>query len=485
MMPVRSVTHRIAIWYGVLFTLLFLLLFILIFRDLSRYLVQQADDQLIEKALRNEWYAKEVPIEKIRTSIDYNTEIEGSKKVSYWLCDANGYLIYGSNHEPWQTLELDAALIRDVSRSAAMEKAEIRDRFSAMRIHWIGRNSSLRLGFFQSGNVGKLSYRIGYIRLGDGKVLICATNLTEVDAFLKRSVKVFVILFAIAVVAGATVGYFIAFHAMSGVKGVTRVASNIADGNLDLRVQVNADGVEIEELANTFNSMLDKIQSLLIGLKQVSDDIAHDLRTPVTRIRTLAEMNATSSIDNECRCQMGVIVEESDRLIEMIHTMLEIAQTNSGAVHFEFAELNLSEILSSGFELFQTMAEDKQLGFEYKNAFPLLMIKGNKSRLQRVFANLLDNAIKFTPAGGKICLETKKDAAYIRVDITDSGVGIPLDEQQRIFDRFYRRDPSRSIEGNGLGLCLARAILRAHGGEVMVHSREGEGSCFTVQLPIG
>ena len=481
---IRSVTHRIAIWYGALFTLLFLMLFVLIYRDFSKYLVQRTDDLLIEKALRNEWYSNDVPLSKIQYSIAHNTEIEGSQMVAYWLYNTEGELLYGPTSETWKGLTIDSNLIRDVSRSGSMQKWELKNRFSEMRIHWFGKKSKLGLGFFESGKMEHLSYRAGYIRLGDGKVLVCANNMTRVDSFLKRFIRSFIVLFLVAVIVGSSVGYFLAFKAMSGVKRVTRVASGITDGNLHDRVHVNSDGVEIQDLASAFNNMLDRIQNLLVGLKQVSDDIAHDLRTPVTRIRTLAEMNATSSKDAECRCQMGVIVEECDLLIEMINTMLEIAQTNSGVIQFEMVDLNLSELLQSGFELFQIMAEDKSLEFEFENKLGAIEMKGNKSRLQRVISNLLDNAIKFTPEGGRVRMEVVEAKQGIKVEICDTGIGIPEELQERIFDRFYRRDPSRAIEGNGLGLCLARAILRAHGGDVIVESVEGEGSCFRIELPI-
>ena len=484
---IRSVTHRIAVWYGAIFILLFLLLFYFVYRDLSSHLVMELDEQLIEKALRNEWYAKDVPLEKIQNSIDFNTKIEGIKKVSYWLCDSEGNLVYGSNADYWKPFQLDSELIRKVSRSDKMGKQETRKAFEGMRIRWIGRESSLRLGFFESGQAGELKYRVGYIRLKDGKVLVCANNRYTAENFLQRLVRTFGIFFGIAVILGSLVGYLLARHAMAGVKRVTRVASSISDGNMDERVRVNSDGIEIEELAHQFNVMLDRIQLLLVGLKQVSDDIAHDLRTPVTRIRTLAEINATSSKDAECRCQMGVIVEECDQLIEMINTMLEITQTNSGVVQFEMETVDLGEVLAAGYELFQAMAEDKSQQFTFENPGQRFLVEGHRSRLQRVVSNLLDNAIKFTPEGGTISMKLKTPTdgdALISVEIVDSGPGIPPDELERIFDRFYRRDPSRSVEGNGLGLCLARAIMRAHGGDITVKSEEGKGSCFTIVVPV-
>jgi heavy metal sensor kinase len=481
---INSVKNRLALWYGLLVTVLFLLSFYLIYNDLKNYLIFQTDSQLIEKARRSRWFAKDVPLDKIENAIQYNQEIEGSQKVYYILYDPNGKILAQSDSSHWDTFKIDEEKIKKVSLSLNASKWELRNNFPNMKIQSIGEDSYNNLILFESGELSAFPFRLGYIRLNDGKLLVCAQNTIMNEHFLNRLRQTFLILFGIAVVMGGLIGYFLAYKAMSGVKRVTQTAANISDGNLNHRVKVKNDGIEIETLAETFNAMLDKIQVLLSGLKQVSDDIAHDLRTPVTRIRSSAEMSATTTHDEECRCQMGLIVEECDRLVEMINTMLEIAQTDSGARLFDKSQVNLAEIVQRGFDLFHTMAEDKSITYTLNLPETEFIVSGDISRLQRVISNLLDNAIKFTPTGGSIAVEVEKREAWVFLRFKDTGIGIPEDQQERVFDRFYRGDPSRSIDGNGLGLCLARSIIQAHGGSILLESEENNGSCFTVRLPL-
>ena len=481
---INSVKNRLALSYGLLVTVLFMVAFFLIYNDLKNYFVLQIDNQLVEKARRNRWFAKDVPLEKIQGSIHYNEEIEGSENVFYMLCDPDGKVIARSQTDYWDDLTIEEEKIKELLDHFATIKKGKKIPLPNMKVRVIRDDWEENVILFQSGELPNFPVRFGYIRLQNGKLLICAQNMITNQLFLQRMRHTFMILFAMAVVIGGIIGYLLAFKAMSGVKRVTQAAASISEGDLNHRVKVGNDGVEIKTLAQTFNAMLDKIQSLLQGLKQVSDDIAHDLRTPVTRIRSSAEMSATATPDEECRSQMGLIVEECDRLVEMINTMLEIAQTDSGAKVFDRKPVDLAEIIRSGFELFHPMAEDKEIDYQLNIPDEEIPVMGNVSRLQRVISNLLDNAIKFTPPGGSISVVAERDNRWVKLHFRDTGIGIPKEEQERVFDRFYRRDPSRTIEGNGLGLCLARSITHAHEGSILLESEEGKGSCFTVQLPL-
>ena len=481
---INSVKNRLALSYGLLVTALFVFAFFLIYNDLKHYLVFQIDSQLIEKAKRSRWFAKDIPLEKIQSTIHYNEEIEGSENVFYMLCDPDGKVIARSQNGYWDELKIGEEKIKELLYYFAAIKNGKKIQLPDMKVKIIRDDWEENVILFQSGELPDCPVRFGYIRLQNGKLLICAQNMSDNQQFLRRMRQIFLILFGVAVVIGGIIGYILAFKAMSGVKRVTQAATSISEGDLNHRVKVGNDGVEIKTLAQTFNAMLDKIQSLLQGLKQVSDDIAHDLRTPVTRIRSSAEMSATATRDEECRIQMGLIVEECDRLVEMINTMLEIAQTDSGARSFDKAQINLTEIVQTGFELFHSMAEDKSITYTLSLPDEPMMVMGDISRLQRVISNLLDNAIKFTPEEGSISLNAEVHDTWVSLHFKDTGIGIPEAEQERVFDRFYRRDPSRTIEGNGLGLCLARSIANAHGGSILLESEENKGSCFTVRLPL-
>jgi signal transduction histidine kinase len=179
----------------------------------------------------------------------------------------------------------------------------------------------------------------------------------------------------------------------------------------------------------------------------------------------------------------GGVIEECDRLIGMINDMLEIAEANSGTFVKATARVDIMTIVSEAFELFQPVAEDEGIKLKIDSSPVSMITTGDLPRLQRTVANLLDNAIKYTPAGGTIRLSVRRNRDEFIVDVIDSGEGIREEDLPHIFNRFYRGDRSRSTPGHGLGLSLAQAIIRAHGGNLAVKSHPGQGSTFTVHIP--
>jgi signal transduction histidine kinase len=280
-------------------------------------------------------------------------------------------------------------------------------------------------------------------------------------------------------------GWFITRRAMSGVERVTKTAMFIGKDHLGERVNIGHEGLEIEDLAIAFNGMIERIDSLVTGLRDVTDNLAHDLRSPITRLRGTAEttLAAKSSIQ-DYREFAAAVIEDADALIHLLNTILEIAKTDSGMARFVKEPVNVAELVRNTHELFLPAVEDQGLRFEIDIEPGELIIKGDVARLQRVMANLLDNAIKHTPRGGMIRVVAAKSSDHVAISVMDTGEGIDAKDMPRIFERFYRGDASRSKPGSGLGLSLCQAIVRAHGGEINVTSTPGKGSTFTVRLPV-
>ncbi|MDH3672522.1 MAG: HAMP domain-containing histidine kinase, partial [Gammaproteobacteria bacterium] len=325
--------------------------------------------------------------------------------------------------------------------------------------------------------------RTVYGTIAPGVVLQIGESLEDDEEFIEDLLKGFVVALLAVIVLGGPIGWFMARRALRGVQEVTRAATEIADGALDRRVVVRSQSNELDTLAQTFNTMLDRIQALIIGMREMTDNLAHDLKSPLGRIRASAEMTLTSGGSKvESEAMAATTTEECDRLLEMINTTLDIAEAESGAAKLKRVDIDLVELVIDAVELFQPVAEDKQVSI-ITDLPDHCRIHGDRQRLQRVVANLLDNALKYMPTGGHVTIRLVDEGKEVKLSIEDTGIGVSAEESSRIFARFYRCDRSRSEHGNGLGLSLALAFVRAHGGDIAVDSNPGQGSTFTAVLP--
>jgi signal transduction histidine kinase len=287
----------------------------------------------------------------------------------------------------------------------------------------------------------------------------------------------------IIIILSTLVGWFMARRALSGVVGLTKTAMAVTDGALKERVPVTGRQDEIDRLAVTFNTMLEKINVLIQGMKETNDSIAHDLRSPITRMRGLAEISlANESSSEELRVLAGDIIEQCDRLLGMINTMLDISEAEAGVAKLAIEDFSIADVVHDAIELFLPMAEDKNIAIVIQAASEI-RCHSDKRKLQRILGNILDNAIKFTPSGGFITLSVSNEAKKIMIEVKDTGIGISEKDATQIFDKFFRADMSRSEPGSGLGLSLARAFVSSLGGSLTVTSSLGYGSTFTVIMP--
>jgi len=327
--------------------------------------------------------------------------------------------------------------------------------------------------------------RVLYAVIGPGIILQLGRSMENHTHIIEAFRKIFVATTALLLVVAVGVGWFMARRALSGVARIAGTARRISGGSLDERVPVKKQQDEIDQLALTFNRMLDRIQQLVNEIREMSDNIAHDLKSPITRIRGTAEVTLTTSQSlAEYKNMAASTIEECDRLLGMINTMLMISRTEAGLGQVQRKQMDLAAVVRDACELFRALAEEK--GVDLQCHCPAhVFICGDIRMIQRMIANLLDNAVKYTPGGGRI--EVTLDAGSdrrVRLAVRDTGIGISPEDQPRVFDRFYRCDPSRSRPGTGLGLSLARAIARAHQGDVILESQPQQGSTFMVLLPL-
>jgi heavy metal sensor kinase len=327
--------------------------------------------------------------------------------------------------------------------------------------------------------------RVVYALLGPGLIVHLGQAMDDLTRIIDAFQRTFVAIMAVLFILAAVIGWFMARRALAGVENVTRTARRISGSSLTERVPVTGREDEIDQLAVTFNQMLDRIQTLVSGIKEMTDNIAHDLKSPITRIRGEAELTLVGSGSREeYEAAAASAIEECDRLIEMINTMLFISRTEAGVTQPERAEMDIAALVRDACRLFKAPAEEKGITLDGRGP-ERLALSGDIRLLQRMIGNLLDNAIKYTSANGRVEVAVRSPAGgRVEIEVRDTGPGISATDLPHVFERFYRGDPSRSLTGAGLGLSFARAVARAHGGDITAASSPGDGSTFTVTLPV-
>ena len=456
----RSLARRLTVWYAGMFSISAAVVFILFSLLIAGVIRERTDQDLLAQVRTFTDILRRQGVAEVQRAAVREAQAAGVKQVFLRLLYPTGEAFSSSNMTFWQ----DIAINRETLARLLTEHQPV---FETIRIPDRG-----------------AQVRIVYGLIGPAAVLQAGQSLEAHDRIITTFWKIAFSAIGFLMVAAVLVGWFMARRALAGVAAVTATAARIAGGTLDERVPTTQWGDEIDQLAETFNRMLDRIEALVTGIRQMSDNIAHDLRSPITRIRGAAEVALTTgqSLDEYEQMAAGT-VEDCDRLLDMINTMLVISRTETGLDRPERSPVDLAALARDACDLFLPLAEDGgvQLGWSAEQP---VAVTGDRRMLQRLIANLLDNAIKYTPAGGQVtaAVATAPDGTA-RLTVRDSGIGIHADEQDRIFERFYRSDQSRSRGGVGLGLSLARTVARAHGGDISVTSTWGEGSTFTVVLP--
>ena len=455
-----SLAFRLTLWYAGIFLVTSFVAFLFFYFLITTVIRERTDQDLLEEVRALASIRKARGVEVAQRQAALQAQAAGEKKIFFRFLYPTGIAFSSSNMTYWR----DIGIKRDALKQLLDSEQPVFDTIkSPDRRHRI---------------------RVLYARVGRSVILQTGQSMENYTRFIEIFRKIFITTMAIIFLLAAGVGWFMARRALAGVETVTQTARRISNGNLQERVPVNKREDEIDQLAQTFNQMLDRIQTLVTGIKEMSDNIAHDLKSPITRIRGISEVTLTTgaSLDDFETMAAGTI-EECDRLLDMINTMLVISRTEAGVSALEKKEIDICEVIRDACDLFQSAAEDKGITLGCQ-ANEKIGIDGDIRLIQRMIANLLDNAIKFTPPEGQVGVSIRADGSQgVRIAVADTGIGISPRAQDKLFDAFYRCDPSRSQTGTGLGLSFARTVARAHGGDIAVTSTPGQGSVFSVNLP--
>jgi heavy metal sensor kinase len=455
----RTLAFRLTIWYALIFTLSSFGAFLLFNLLITSGLRERTDQELTAEVTELSSHLALRGLDVVELDITRDTESSGVDRMFMRVLSPKGEELISTNMSAWDNMAISEAALNRLATNGGQ--------------------------VFETVAIPEKPHkvRVLYGIIGPGKIVQIGKSLEDDIRFAEASRERFFIIVAGLMIFGSLIGWFMARRALSGIEEVTKTAVDISAGDMGKRVPLKSRGAEVDRLATTFNHMLDRIHGLICGMREMTDNIAHDLKSPITRIRGIAEMTLTGSNSTEQYENMVAnTIEECDRLLEMIETMLDISELEAGAGNLVREKVDLVSLVEDACELFQPLVEDKDQSVvtEFPHNCP---VYGDIQRIQRMVANLLDNAIKYTPARGTITVSIHSDQNQAFLSVNDTGVGIAGEDLANVFERFYRCDPSRSETGAGLGLSLVMAIARSHGGNVAVNSDPGKGSTFIISLP--
>ncbi len=465
MLDNKTIGFKLTIWYSGFFVLSVSLLFILAYVFLSQTL--KRDDHRAIKSQLNELsseYAKGGPSQVMTRIKSELVESKKFRKRSHFFFrfasrDNNTTKIFFPHQ--WEEFDIDR-----------LEAVSPGDK------EWI----------IVPPKENKQEYllEVASTKLPDGSWLQVGMSNESRQRVLNRFLEFFLYVGVFLLLTGIVSGYYLSRRALRPIRHIIQTVRTIETGKMDARVPPTKTQDELGELVRLFNNMLARIESLIHGMEESLDNVAHELRTPMTRMHNIAEAALQIDKDPEqYKKALENFVEESDRILKMLNTLMDISEAETGVMYLEWKEFKVKELIDPVVEVYSYIAEEKGLRI-YTDVEKDLAVKADFNRISQVLANLLDNSIKYTsPDNPPISIKAWKSESGVVISVTDSGKGIADHEMTKIWDRLYRGEENRdgSDKGLGLGLAQVKAILRAHNGWVEVSSKPDMGSTFRVHLP--
>ena len=339
-------------------------------------------------------------------------------------------------------------------------------------------------------NLGEGSQHVAMVqvlRLPGGFWMLVGRDIGEREQFREIIGRALAWAVALMIALALLSWFFVSRRVLQRIDSVAETSRRIVAGDLSGRLEVTGTGDEFDRLADSLNTMLERIEHLLYGLKDVSDNIAHDLKTPLTRLRNRVEGVLSGPVDVEAyRTTLESTIEELDRLIQTFNALLMIARVEAGSPDGAMSEVEIGAIVRDVAELYEPMAEEEGAELTVSVAEPVTL-KASRELLGQALANLIDNALKYAlPDGGrplKIAISADCEGECLALRVADNGVGVPEKDRERVLQRFVRLEESRSQSGSGLGLSLVAAVARLHDGTIELGDNQ-PGLVVTVRLPI-
>jgi heavy metal sensor kinase len=476
-MNTRSLSFRLVTWYAGVLTLVFIVLGALTLLFLRHYLEAGVLDTQVRRARQI--------ADTLLTTTDQAGEARLARQVEdLYSPEVNDRFIRITRN----TDDSSATGARVIYASGAPHDGSFSPATIPIpaRAEWSGQREELvRKEILPAGSVliAAVAQRGG--PAGHYLVEVGISTL-RTDATLGQVLLLLAVGLPIAVCIAVSGGFVLVRRALKPVDEIARKAEEISQLHLSRRLPLLNTGDELERLSVSLNHMISRLEDAVQSSKRFVADASHELRTPLTVLRGELESLAQDiELRADTRESLGSLLEEVDRLTEIVESLLALSKLDAGEAIAENVRFDLGELVETTAEQMSLLAEDKEIAVAC-NATPSVMIEGDRARMKQVVVNLLDNAIKYTPRGGRVSLRIAREADHAVLEVTDTGVGIPAEALPHMFKRFFRVDDSRSREqgGAGLGLSIVKSICAAQGAEVNVTSTPGGGSCFRVRHPL-
>lgn len=462
-MNTRSLKFRLVAWYAGWLTALFVVFGIFVYVSLGHYLEKSLREALARRARQVAEMVQRSTLDKSILSSEIPKTFTPEVNNRFTRVLANGLPIYVSG------LPADRS-------------------FNPLAVPFVlgdkeGETSKRRV----SRDGRELLVVVITRRVGTNVVIVEeGESIAPVEATLHAWLAVLILGLALLICGAVLGGAWLVQRALQPVDEITRSAEHITSRNLSERLPVPQTRDEIERLSTALNNMIRRLDEGFQQTQRFFADASHELRTPLTIIQ--GELEATSKnpeLKPNDRAAALSTLDEVERLKNIVEGLFSLSRLDAGQAQESITAVNLSDLAAITADQMGLMAEDKKISIRCRCAKPVI-VQGDRARLKQVLVNLLDNAIKYTPAGGRIDLSVNQDAHHAVLEVTDNGFGIPAEALPHVFDRFFRADKARSREmgGAGLGLSIVKSICAAHRGQVRVYSQEGVGSRFVVELPL-
>ena len=458
--PPRSIPLwlKLSLTYGMIFTLVSSLSFTGVCFALKTILTSEMDAQLREEVQRWESVLKLAGLRGLENEFVSQAFTQGARRCFCRYTDERGLTMAASNMTAWQGLP-------------------------SPPLTFVSQAQTGDLMFATLTLTNQRHIRVAYLKVNRG-VLAYGLTAESINNTVLRMIQISVIsVIGMAILAGG-LGYLGARRSLRGLDTMVESIEKTGIGQFEHPMPKPGDSLEVDRLVDAFDRMRRRISSLVDELRNVTNDIAHDLRSPITRIRGTAETTLmTDHQQDQSDEALGTVVEECDRLIEMINSMLSITQLDALKTEDLQEEIDLTVMVRQLVDIYDAAAEDAGPTLVHEVPETTVLVRGRQELLARAVTNLLDNALKFTPTGGMIKVIVSKEKTQTIITVADNGPGLSAEDQQKVFNRFYRGDSSRGQPGNGLGLAMVKGIAKAHQGQATVTSTPGEGSSFCLSLP--